>query len=92
MSETPSLRQRITETINEYLAQNGGGIPNGFIYSIGYINGDGINTVEIGAMDSQSPMLSAGLLAYLNTVIDEAVAGAVLGACDCGCDDEDEDD
>lgn len=85
MSETPSLHEMLTATINEYLARNGGGIPTGFLYAVNYIDADGSAVNEFGCMEEQSPVLSSGLLAYLSKVCDAWVTDALFG---CECEDE----
>lgn len=85
MSETPSLHEFVTESVNAYLAATGGGIPNGFIYAVNYIDSEGVQNNQIGCMEDQSPVLSAGLLAYLKAVVDAWVDQALF---DCDCEDE----
>ena len=68
MSETLSLHEYVTKAIDLYLRKNGGGIPNGFIYAVNYIDAEGTVNTEIGCMDEQSPVLSSGLNAYLTAV------------------------
>ena len=79
MSESLSLHEYVTKAIDLYLAKNGGGIPNGFVYSINYIDANGTSNYEVGAMDEQSPMISAGLTAYLSAVSEAWVADAMFG-------------
>lgn len=87
MSEQPSLHEMIAETVNSYLAQTGGGIPNGFIYAVNYIDFEGATNNEVGCMDEQSPVLSAGLNSYLSAVTEAWVQRSLFG-CDCDCEDE----
>lgn len=69
MSEAVSLHGVITDAFQKYLGENGGGIADGFIYAIRYINSDGKAISELGCMDGQSTVLSAGLSQYLGTVV-----------------------
>lgn len=85
MSELPSLHEMIAETVSAYLAQTGGGIPNGFIYAVNYIDSDGGQCNEIGCMDEQSPVLSSGLNSYLTAVCNAWVQQALFGR---DCEDE----
>lgn len=89
MSEQPSLHEMLTETINAYLQQTGGGIPNGFIYAVNYIDSDGLSNNDIGCMEEQSPVLSSGLLSYLSKVCDVWVEDALhVNGCACGSEGE----
>lgn len=87
MDQLPSLHEMLTETINSYLAQTGGGIPNGFIYAVNYIDSDGDTNNEIGCMEDQSPVLSAGLNSYLSAVTEAWVQRALFGHECEDCDD-----
>lgn len=84
MSEAVSLHQTITAAVQEYLGANGGGIADGFIYAIRYVNSDGKSINELGCMDGQSTLLSAGLNHYLGSVIGAWVNDELFG------EDEDE--
>ena len=83
MTETPTLHEYIGRAIYQYLADTGGGIPNGFIYAVNYVDSDGATNNDIGCMEDQSPVLSSGLLAYLQAVCDAWVGDALFGGCDC---------
>lgn len=79
MAESLSLHEYVTEAIDLYLRKNGGGIPNGFVYAINYIDADGTSNYEVAAMEDQSPMISAGLTAYLSAVSEAWVQDAMFG-------------
>ena len=82
MSEAVSLDETLTVAFREYLGDNGGGIADGFIYAIRYVNSDGKVMNELGCMDGQSTMLSAGLSHYLGTVVAAWVNDELFGEDD----------
>lgn len=43
MDDMPSLHEFISEAVNSYLAQTGGGIPNGFVYAVNYIDNEDVD-------------------------------------------------
>ena len=79
MSEAVSLHELLTETFQEYLGANGGGIADGFIYAIRYINSEGKTINELGCMNQQSVLLSAGLSQYLGAVVAAWVNDELFG-------------
>jgi hypothetical protein len=85
VSEAVSLHEKLTQAFRDYLGNNGGGIADGFIYAIRYVNSDGKVMNELGCMDGQSTMLSAGLSQYLGTVVAAWVNDELFGE-----DDDDE--
>ena len=80
MSDPLSLHEYVEKAIYKYLRKNGGGIPNGFVYAINYIDADGASNYEVGCMEDQSPMISAGLTAYLGAVSEAWVQDAMFGS------------
>lgn len=82
MSETPMLHELISETVSAYCAQNGGGIPLGFVFAIQRIDSDGVSNVHLGCMDGQSPLTSAGLVAYLDHTVRIEIEDDLF-ACEC---------
>lgn len=89
MTETPTLQELIAETVNAYCAQNGGGIPLGFLFAIQRIDSDGASNIHLGCMDGQSPLASAGLLAYLDQTVRIEIEDDLYG---CECPDDEDDD
>jgi len=82
MAELPTLHEMIAETVSAYCAQNGGGIPLGYVFAAQRIAEDGSSNIHIGCMDGQTPMVSAGLAAYLNKVVEMEIEDDMYG-CDC---------
>lgn len=90
MSETKELREFIAGAVDEYLRQEGGGIPNGYLYAVNYVNSDGQTCNEVGCMEDQSPVLSAGLDSYIHAVTEAWVQMALFGCSDPDCEDCDD--
>ena len=67
-----------------------GGIPNGFLYAVNYVNADGQTCNEVGCMEDQSPVLSAGLDSYIHAVSEAWVQMALFGCDDPDCEDCDD--
>jgi hypothetical protein len=82
VSEAVSLHEKLTEAFQEYLASKGGGIADGFIYAIRYINSEGKAVNELGCMNQQSVLLSAGLSQYLGAVVAAWVNNELFGEDD----------
>lgn len=87
MHDGPSLHELIAETVSAYCAQNGGGIPIGYVFAVQRIDGGGVERIHIGCMDGQSPILSAGLSTYLDTTVRLDIEDDLF-ACECEDDDE----
>lgn len=85
MVETPTLHEMIAETVSNFCAQNGGGIPLGYIFAVQRIADDGSSNIHLGCMDGQTPLVSAGLLGYLDATIRIEIEDDLYG---CECDDE----
>lgn len=83
------LSDFIAGAIDDFMKQGGGGIPNGFLYAVNYVNAEGRTCTEVGCMDDQSPVLSSGLNAHLEEVTKAWVQMSLFG-CDCDCVDCDD--
>lgn len=79
MPESRTLHDMLTETVNNYLLETGGGIPNGFVYAIQFIDGNGSVNNALGCMSGQSTLLSAGMVTYLDTASRRWVEEALFG-------------
>ena len=65
MDEKPTLQEMLNETIGAFCAENGFGIPTGFVYCVSRIADDGQQVLTLGCADGQATTLSMGLTAYL---------------------------
>ena len=88
-NDSLTLHERIESAVHAHLAQEGGGIPLGYLAAIHYVNSDGSQSMLIAAPQDQLTATSMGLAAYLSKVAD-LNAEFELTVCDCG--DEDCDD
>ena len=79
MSEAVPLHEMLTNCVNDFLASNGGGIADGFVYAVRYCDSQGKPITEMGCMDGQSTLLSAGLTKYLQVVTDAWVQDELFG-------------
>lgn len=89
MTESLSLHERIEAAIHAHLAQEGGGIPLGYLAAIHFVNSDGSQSMLIAAPEDQLTATTMGMAAYLSKVAD---LNAEFELTICGCDDEDCDD
>lgn len=87
MQDQTTLHEMISECVSAYCAQQGGGIPLGFIFAVQRIDEQGASNIHLGCMDGQSPMVSAGLSAYLEQTVRIEIEDDLYG---CECDDDDE--
>lgn len=65
MEEKPLLREMLAEAISAFCAQNGFGMPIGFIYCVAHISSDGEKIMTIGEEENQMTALSLGMASYL---------------------------
>lgn len=65
MDELPSLQEMMLETITNYCASRGLGMPVGFIYAVMHIDADGEQVMTLGEADNQMTALSMGMAEYL---------------------------
>lgn len=65
MDEKPTLRELLSATIDSFCAQDGFGIPTGFIYCVSRIDEEGQQVLTLGSSDGQSTHVSMGMAAYL---------------------------
>lgn len=61
---SPDLADRISATINQWLADNGGGMPTGFTTIVDYFGNDGEPAWSIAHADGQTVSTTLGLLRW----------------------------
>lgn len=90
--ENITLAEMISETVGAYCAQNGFGIPNGFVYCVSRIAEDGEQVLTLGSGESQPTHISLGLSSYLKRNfemdVDFELTSFVTAMHDCDEDEE----
>lgn len=91
--DVDTMRNSITRAIEEFLARNGGGFANGFVYAVDVVDSDGERVKYIGGPLEQDTGSSLGLVSYLDKWYDtEARELIARSAGSCNCDQCTEDD
>lgn len=91
MDEPVTLRSVIEGAVNSFCAENGFGIPTGFVYCISRIDSAGENVLTLGGMERQTTAVSMGLAAYLAKSFDfEAEQELACFAAWAGEDDDED--
>jgi hypothetical protein len=68
-----ALQGRLLDLINDTLAEHGGGIVNGFLLAVDYLDGDGDPSFVISVAPDQRASLSSGLARLLHISTDRDI-------------------
>ncbi len=68
-----ALQARVLDLINDTLAPHGGGIVNGFLLAVDYLDGEGEPSFVISVAPDQRASLSSGLARLLHISTDRDI-------------------
>ena len=98
MSETGAepqfMRDSIQSAIETWLAENGGGFLNAFVFAAQVVSPDGVEMNHLGGPVEQAVSRSLGLTSYLEKWFDEDARELIRDSksyCECCVADEDDD-